>query len=184
MKRPASQRQRTNSQLYRSGLAPLELVLVLPLMMMVAGLMLFVANAAVWKLRSHGAAREAAFQQFHPRTGEVTVPPPDWVRPEVATTVLAGPPVWGTDPFEMHALFRGPSWRTLPIDTTRLEGSTGLWIGRAQSNIKSELWPQMKVYYRYQRDVTILGSQQWQYQAMGISNHGDRRSKVLLGIGN
>lgn len=174
---------RTTTQRARSGLAPLELVLVLPLMMMVAGLMLFVANAAVWKLRSHGAAREAAFQQCYPRTGELTKPPPDWVRPDVATTALAGPPVWGTDPFERHSLFRGPSWRTLPVDTARLDGSTGLWTGRAQSNIKSGLWPQIKVYYRFQRDVTILGSQQWQYQAMGMGNHDDRRSKILLGIG-
>ncbi|MFO1007082.1 MAG: hypothetical protein U0929_14065, partial [Planctomycetaceae bacterium] len=173
----------TDNQRSRSGLAPLELVLVLPLMMMVAGLMLFVANAAVWKLRSHGAAREAAFQQFYPRTGEISKPPPDWVRPDVATTVLAGPPVWSSDPFEMHELFRGPSWRTLPIDGTRLDGSTGLWTGRAQSNIKSELWPQMKVYYRFQRDVTVLGSQQWQFQAMGMRHHGDRRSKTLMGIG-
>lgn len=182
MTRIPSHRRVAFFQRHRSGLAPLELVLVLPLMMMVAGMMLFVANAAVWKLRSHGAARETAFQQFYPRTGETTIAPPDWNRPDVATTVLPVPPIWGTDPFEMHTLFRGPNWRTLPINTTLFDGSSGMWIGRAQSNIKSELWPQMRVYYRYQRDVAILGSQQWQYQSMGLGNHGDRRSKLLIGM--
>ena len=184
MTRTVNHNRIATARRHRAGLAPLELVLVLPLMMMVAGLMLFLANATVWKLRSHGAARETAFQQFHPRTGEVTSVPPDWVRSDVATAVLAGPPVWGSDPFEMHPLFRGHSWRTLPINPSLFDGSSGLLVGRAQSNIKSGLWPQMRIFYRYQRDVTILGSRQWQYQSMGLGHHGDRRSKWLIGIGD
>ena len=168
--------------LRRAGLAPLELVLVLPLLMMVAALMLFVANAAVWKLRSHGAAREAAFQQIHPRTGDATTNPPDWRRIEVSTTVQPGPPVWSIDPFERHALFRGPSWRTIPINASLLNGSPGMLIGHAQSDIRSEIWPQMRIHYRFQRDVAIFASHQWQYDAMGIGEQGDRRSVPLLGL--
>ncbi len=177
----SSGRNRVPRVRHRAGLAPLELVLVLPLMMMVAGLLLFVANATVWKLRSHGAARETVFQQFHPRTGEASPPPPDWVRFDVTTSVLAGPPVWSFDPFQSHVLFRGPTWRTQPIDATLFDGAPGIWIGRSRSEIKSGLWPQMRVVYRYQRDVAVLASHQWQYDAMGLVHHGDRRSALLIG---
>jgi len=166
----------------RAGLAPVELVLVLPLLMMVAALLLFVTNAAVWKLRSHGAAREAAFQQIHPRTGGVTSNPPDWRRPEVSTTVQPGPLVWATDPLERHVLFRGPSWRTLPINVSLFDGSPGMLIGHAQSDIPSGIWPQMGVHYRFQRDVAVFGGHQWQYDAMGISSQDSRRSIPLLGL--
>ncbi len=165
----------------RAGLAPVELVLVLPVLMMVAALMLFAANAAVWKLRCHGAAREVAFQQIHPRTGEAAISPPDWRRPEVSTSIQAGPPVWQNDPFAGHTLFRGPAWQSIPINPGLFEGAPGTVIGHSQSDIKSGMWPQMGVHYRFQRDVAIFAGHQWQYDAMGINGHESRRSVPLLG---
>lgn len=165
---------------HRHGLAPVELMLVIPLMMMVAALLLFATNAAVWKLRSHNAAREAVFQQVHPRFGEAPVVPPEWRRPDVSMSVAPGPPVWAEDPFLQHQLFRGPSWRGINVNDTLLDGASGIQIGHAQSNIKSKLWPQMKVSYRFQRDVALLSHQQWQYDAMGLPGNGSRRSIPLL----
>jgi len=166
----------------RAGLAPVELVLVLPLLMMVAALMMFVANATVWKLRSQGAAREAAFQQIHPRAGEQTSPPPEWRRPDVSTSVQPGPPVWANDPFPEHTLFRGPKWEGIPTNASLFEGSPGMLIGHSQSDIRSGIWTQMGVHYRFQRDVAMFGSQQWQYDAMGLKGHSSRRSLPLLNL--
>ena len=94
----------------RAGLAPMELVLVMPVLMMMAGLMLFAANAGVWKLRAYAAAREVAFQTVHPRQSAPVVPPPDWRRPDLSHSVQPGPNVWNVDPLENHPLLRGPNW--------------------------------------------------------------------------
>lgn len=166
---------------HRAGLAPLELVLVFPVLMMMAGLFLFVANAGVWKLRSHAAAREAAFQQVHPRLGEVTTAPPDWQRSDVSLSVQPGPPTWTNDPFAAHTLFRGPDWESFPINPVLQDWSEGIVIGRSNSDITSRLWPAMGVRYRYQRDVYIFAGHQWQYETMGIG-HGSRRSVALFDL--
>ena len=167
---------------HRTGLAPMELVLVFPVLMMMAGLFLFVGNAAVWKLRSHGAAREVAFQQVHPRLGEVTTAPPDWRRPNVSVTVLPGQPAWLNDPLTAHPLFRGPDWLGVPINTELFDGSPGMVNGRSQADIRSGLWPQMRIHYRFQRDVSLFAGHQWQYDAMGLGGHGNRRSVVLFDL--
>ncbi len=165
----------------RTGLAPMELVLVFPVLMMMAGLFLFVANAAVWKLRSHAAAREAAFQQMHPRLGEMTTAPPDWRRPDVSTSVQPGPPPWTSDPFVAQTLFRGPRWQGTQINPALLDGMSGVVIGRSNADIRSGLWPAMGIHYRYQRDVYLFAGHQWQYESMGIGP-GSRRSVVLFNL--
>ena len=98
----------------------------------------------------------------------------------MSTSVQLGPPVWSQDPFQDHTLFRGPKWEGIPIDTSLLEGSPGMLIGHSQSDIRSGIWTQMGVHYRFQRDVAIFGSQQWQYDAMGLRGPDSRRSLRLL----
>lgn len=165
---------------HRRGLAPAELVLVLPLMMLVAGLMLFVANAGVWKLRAHAAAREAAFQSVQPRSDVALAQPPEWRRPDVTFQTKPGSTIWPTDPFANHTLFRGPAWDWLQVDPQLLDGSTGAIVGEATSAIASGLWPQMHITYRFTRQVSILGHQLWGYQEMGFPNHEFRRSLRLF----
>lgn len=167
----------------RRGLAPLELVLVLPVLMMVAGLLLFVANAGVWKLRANVAAREAAFQSAYPKSG-LQAAPPEWRRPDLTYTSGPGPNVWSVDPFENHPLFRGPNWPPLTVNSQVFDGSQGLVVGQAQSSIRSGLWPQMRISYRFQREVPLLSGHQWQYQAMGLPSHQTRRSLQLWEIAN
>ena len=175
-------KQRLSPNRPHAGLAPVELVLVLPILMMVAALLMFVTNAAVWKLRSHGAAREAAMQQVHPRWGEPTTSPPEWRRSDVSTTVFPGPPAWPNDPLTAHTLFRGPDWLGVPINTTLFDGSPGMVIGRSQADIRSGLWPQMRIRYQFQRDVSLFAGHQWQYDSMGLNGHGSRRSVELFNL--
>ena len=100
----------------------------------------------------------------------------------MSTSVQLGPPVWSSDPFAEHTLFRGPRWEGIPINTSLFEGSPGMRIGHSQSDIRSGIWTQMGVHYRFQRDVAIFGGQQWQYDAMGLKGHGSRRSLPLLNL--
>lgn len=177
-------RSRSTNTVRRRGIAPLELVLVLPLMMMVAGLMLFVANAGVWKLRAHSAAREAAFQVIQPREGEQPVPPPEWRRPDLTFSIQPGNPIGTADPLQNHPLFRGPAWPPLRVNPQLFDSSKGMVVGQATSAVASGLWPQMRVNYRFQRDVPVMAGHQWQYHAMGLPSHDSRRSTFLWQSGN
>lgn len=184
MRRSREKANDSRSRTHRAGLAPMELVLVMPVLMMVAGLMLFVANAGVWKLRAYSAAREVAFQTVHPRQTAPVAPPPEWRRPDVSVSVQPGPNVWNVDPLENHPLLRGPTWPPFLVNSQLLDGSQGLKSGRAQSTIRSGLWPQMRVNYRFQREAFVLADHQWQYESMGLPGHGARRSLQLWGLGS
>lgn len=60
----------------RAGLAPLELVLALPLLLMVMALTINAGTAACWKVRSAMVARDAIWSSRWPRTGLATMPQP------------------------------------------------------------------------------------------------------------
>lgn len=60
----------------RPGLAPLELVLALPLLLMVMALTVDAGAAACWKLRAAMVARDAIWSSRWPRTGLATMPQP------------------------------------------------------------------------------------------------------------
>ncbi len=166
----------------RAGLAPLELVLVLPLLAMVAALLLFVAHAGVWKQRAHVASREAVWQTAWPQTDSVLAPP-DWRRSDVSMLTEDGPPVWNVDPFEDHPLFRGPQTATdVPLDVNPVlfDGTSGLMSGQSRSQIRSSLWPRLRVTYRFQRDQPLFSRQGWQFDAMDLPSHETRRSLFLF----
>lgn len=166
----------------RAGLAPLELVLVLPLLAMMAALLMFVAFAGVWKQRAHLAAREAAWQSIWPRTDSVERPP-EWGRRDVTLRTQIGPLIGNVDPWEDHPLFRGPRTMTqtpLDVDSRYFDGSAGIILGQSQSEIRSPLWPQLRVTYRFQRDQLLMAREGWQYESMGLSSAGTRRSVALF----
>ena len=54
----------------RSGLAPLELTLSLPIMLFVMGLMIIVGTTASWKIRTVTNSRQAVWRTIDPRDGE------------------------------------------------------------------------------------------------------------------
>ena len=65
----------------RSGLAPLELVLALPLLLMVMALMVGIGVAATWKVRAQVTARNAAWSHRWPRSGGANPRPVEWPAP-------------------------------------------------------------------------------------------------------
>src|SRR5262245_31434467 len=62
----------------RHGLAPVELVLSLPMMMMILAMMIIVGTAGAWKLRTSANSRQAAFRTVWPRTGDSDPKPANW----------------------------------------------------------------------------------------------------------
>ncbi len=69
----------------RRGLAPLELVLWLPVLMFMMALMVIIGNAVVWKVRTATVSRHAVWRARAPRTPQVDPPPATW--PELRTLI-------------------------------------------------------------------------------------------------
>lgn len=68
----------------RRGLAPVELVLWLPVLLMVMALMVNYANITSWRLRGEVVARDAAWRSRWPRSGGAEPRPPAHVWPDHA----------------------------------------------------------------------------------------------------
>ena len=54
----------------RRGLAPLELVLWIPVLLMTAALMVIFGTSAAWRIRGEVASRDAVWRVLTPRTGD------------------------------------------------------------------------------------------------------------------
>lgn len=62
----------------RRGLAPLELVMALPIMLFAMALMVNIGTVGAWKVREQANVRNAAWRSFHLRSGNVSPNPPMW----------------------------------------------------------------------------------------------------------
>ncbi len=72
----------------RRGLAPLEMVLWLPILLAVAGLMVSLGTMTAWRLRGEVAARDVVWKVRAPGTGANEGHPPSW--PESARLEVKG----------------------------------------------------------------------------------------------
>ena len=66
------------SQSPRSGLAPLELTLSLPFLLVLMALMINFGVIGSWKVRTQGNAHYAVFRTLLGRTGDSNPPPDNW----------------------------------------------------------------------------------------------------------
>ena len=90
----------------RTGLAPLEFVLALPILLFVMALIVNYGTAAAWRVRGEIVSRDAVWGERHPRSAQTR--PPSW--PDDATyTVVADAPITLLDDPEIdHEVVRGP----------------------------------------------------------------------------
>lgn len=118
----------------RAGLAPLELVLALPLLLMVMALTIDAGTAACWKVRAAMVARDAIWSSRWPRTGLATMPQPaNW--PAGATSGIQGPgaqiqPLTMLDlPSINQPVARGPALGACTVVNTLLDPTRGMMQG-------------------------------------------------------
>ncbi len=162
---------------HRSGLAPLELTLALPMMLMLLALMIIFGAAGAWKVRTLANSRQAIFRSMWPRTTDDDPKPSNWW-PASATMSyseeLESP--FPQDPFVDHTVVRGPtvgdtmggSSLTVLIDT--LDMTDGMHSGRATINHEPAMWPQLSRRNQFDREFSMFAGHQWQHGNMGISN--------------
>ena len=178
----------------RRGLAPLELVLSLPVLLFVMGLMILIGWAATFKVRTQIHAREAAWRSIwraNPRTDAQDMPnPPGFPAParmsvdrshvpsiSVPTTQLAL--------YDQHAVARGPmlidpqSGRGLRVDQDLLDVRRGMITGQASVERGFPVLGQLPPGgYRHEVDFPVLDNC-WQFWQMNLSSNDSRRSLRL-----
>jgi len=174
----------TWSRRRRRGLAPLELVLWLPVLLMVMALIVNYANMTSWRLRGEVVARDAVWRSRWPRAGRVEPRPPSRVWPADAGMGLRGDdPMWMLDqPHIDHPVVRGPvlelgdpprQFRVNPV----LDPQVGAVRGTSDISRRFDLLPALGRYRSGEIAARML-TRQWQCAQMGFANH-HRRSLVL-----
>ena len=98
-------RKRNNSKV-RRGLAPLEFVLALPILLFVMALIVNYGTVAAWRVRGEIASRDAVWGQRYPRSAQTR--PPSWPD-DAAYRVAADSQIALLDDPEIdHEVVRGP----------------------------------------------------------------------------
>ena len=179
----------------RSGLAPLELVLSLPILLLVMGLMIVIGWGAVFKVRTQTHAREAAWRvlwRANPRSDPARLAnSPGFPAPaEMNADLRAGPSLLQGQPlalalFDAHPSTRGPvlvdpnTGSHLQVDRSVFELQDGLVKGNARMQrgfpLLAELPPRG---YRFDVDLSVLDNR-WQFWQQELSNNRSRRSLQL-----
>ena len=146
----------------RNGLAPVELVLAIPIWMLLASAMVIVGNLGTWKIRGHLAVREGAARGLWPRTRMGDAQPGEWRRNSAGLRGLSASPIDLSDPLQLHVVVRGPQFVVpggslpLTVDSTLMESRSRAVAGEAFLNEPAPLWPRSGVRMRYAREYPIL----------------------------
>ena len=164
-------RQRPQPASRRNGLAPLELVLSAPVMMLLLALMIITGTAGSWKLRTQANSRQAAYRAIWPRTGEGDPDPDNWW-PGSATMnfqELNSSPLPG-DPFAQHIVVRGPSIGPLIVIDETLDMTDGLHEGYAEIDRELPIFRRLDYRNSFQHSHQIFADEQWEHAQMQINN--------------
>lgn len=185
----AKHRSARTSAHSRAGLAPVELVLALPIWMMIAALMVLVATTGTWRIRAQAASREAAFRSVWPRNRAQDGNPREWsVRSATMNSSVARPEVLIDDPLAGHAVIRGPDLvepvlRTIvAVDPTVMPTSNSVIRGESSLNRGAAVWPKSGYRYRMTREFPVLSGEAGQFIAESPNLHNRRRADQIWNI--
>lgn len=175
----------------RAGLAPLELTLSLPFLMLLTALMINFGFVGAWKLRAQGAARYASWRTLAVRTGDWNPPPDNWPAGAPLTTGAGQdlPQVdvlWNQPPDLTVQCIRGP---LLTAPTTsevlnvegRLEMDGSVHAGGAQVSKPVPLFRNSmpgglgRLNFNLSQDLL---DHRWQFFSLGIPDNLHPRGRV------
>ena len=159
----------------RRGLAPLELVLALPLLLGFMALMINFGTVASWRLRSLSISRHMAFSMRWPRSGQTDPKPAYWP----GSVTPSGPenvPLLD-DSRVQHAVVRGPLPGGVQVNSTLLDPSRGLLTGTAEITRRFPLLGKLGSYHL--TASTYLLDDHWQYERTGLGNNQSLRIPVI-----
>ncbi len=163
--------------LARRGLAPLELVLSLPIMLLIMALMVNFGTLACWKVRGLSMARLAVWGSRWPRSGDSTPRPAYWPAP--GTVGTAGPVnVPQLDDARVdQPVARGPQFMQAQVNTELLDPTRGLRTGSAGL---TRQYPMLGKLPQFQLTAnTYMLDDRWQYPQMNMGSNTDHRIPIL-----
>jgi len=177
--------------LSRRGLAPLELILCLPFLMLIMALIINLGIEAKWKLRALAVSRQVVWRQRGERLGARDPRPASWPTRRATIAVLENPPppLFPQDPFAQHTVTRGPVLRNpqvgtpesqLLVDTRMLDLSGSVQMGEARIDRGFPILPKVRgVHLRVDH---LLIDSQWRYWEMQFPGNESRRGFLLYGF--
>lgn len=163
-------------------MAPLELTLTLPLLLMVMALMVILGAAGAWKIRTLANSRQAILRAIYPRTTDNDPHPPNWWPAATTMQYHANvPSPFPFDPYAEHRVVRGPTLtdprtgNSFNVLTGTLDMTAGMHSGRASVDHAPAMWPRLGVRNAFSRDTVMFAGQTWQYGNMGLTSNDTRR---------
>lgn len=186
-----SDRSRSTPVRRRAGLAPLEMVLSLPILLFVMGLMILIGTAGGWKLRTQINSRQAAFRSLEPRTGSNDGNPRGL--PSNASMRYTDPnkQFLTSDPFAEFQVMRGPTLsgssssggsagQPIPVNRPLFDMQLGYRWGHTNVERGFPMLAKMPPHeFRFTRETAILDGTLWQYHTQNIPSNTDRRILYL-----
>jgi hypothetical protein len=174
----------------RAGLAPVELIFVLPVWMMIAALMVLVGTTGVWRLRTQAVSREAAFRAVWPRNRTADTRPREWSVPSATmNTSPASPAVVVDDPFASHTAIRGPvlieplTQASMTVDRMIMPTTSDVIRGQTSLDHEAAVWRRLGYRYRMSREFPVLSGDAGQFTPASIDRRDRRRASRIWGFG-
>lgn len=155
----------------RTGLAPLELVLALPILLFLMALMVNYGTVASWKVRGLAASRHALWSSRWPRTPAIHPRPRSW---PTSAALGAGGSAAATsldDPRVDLPVVRGPMPNDVLVHHDLLDPTVGMREGRAALERDFPMLARMGAYSL--TSLHELLDNQWQYQRTGWPEQGE-----------
>jgi len=166
----------------RGGLASLELVLAIPLVLFVVALSVIMGAVSCWKVRGQSVARDAIFSRRWPRGGPSDPQQTEWRVANATRGDQGGPALPELDnPIFQSPLLRGPL-SGISVNSQMLDPTSHARVGSAQL---TRALPTLARLGNYSLDVReLLLDGKWQYWQLGYDSNGSRRLRQLYDLLN
>jgi hypothetical protein len=173
----------------RRGLAPLELVLAIPMLMFVVGLSVIIGVVACWKIRAETIARDAIFSDRSrhlsgwPDYGRPDPLPPEWRVTAATRSVTSGRQLTELDhPVFQNPLIRGPLPGNIGVNSETLDQKNHLRIGHADLTRQLPTLAKLGSFSQHVNQPLLDGK--WQYWQLGLGWNNNRRLRSLYDLLN
>ncbi len=161
----------------RYGLATLELVLAVPLLMMIMALMINYSTAACWKVRTSVMARHAVWASRAGHLGDSIPQPTWWPASGVVSSDTPGLVSNLDDPRLRKRVVRGPLSSGTVVNEDLFNPSKGLHTSKATLARSFPMLGKLGTYHLQANSALLDGV--WTYTQMGMTSNEERRIPIL-----
>ncbi|NMC19060.1 MAG: hypothetical protein GYA33_01460 [Thermogutta sp.] len=161
-------------------MAPLELVIALPLLLFLMALMINFGTASAWRIRELATARQTVWASRYPRSLQAVPRPAYW--PANAQLGVGGDPDATTlqDPRVDLPVMRGPFVGDFAVNRDLFDPGRHLRNGHAALTRDFPLLASLGPY-RMDTETELLDNR-WEFSRTGMSGNGDHRIPAIYSL--